>query len=47
MKILLISDYSTPTGIQAGYDPFDDPFNLPEPSQDEIDASVAALKLYR
>ncbi|MDX1460670.1 MAG: penicillin acylase family protein, partial [Xanthomonadales bacterium] len=35
-------DFSTPTGIGAGYDPFDDPDNLPEPSQAEIDASVAA-----
>lgn len=35
-------DFSTPTGIQDGYDPGDDPFNLPAPSQAEIDASVAA-----
>ncbi len=35
-------DFSTPTGIQAGYDPGDDPDNLPEPSQAEIDNSVAA-----
>jgi len=35
-------DYSSPTGIGAGYDPFDDPANLPEPTQEEIDASVAA-----
>ena len=35
-------DFSTPTGIQAGYDPGDDPNNLPQPSQQEIDASVAA-----
>lgn len=35
-------DFSTPTGIQEGYDPFDDPANLPAPSQAEIDASVAA-----
>lgn len=35
-------DFSTPTGIQEGYDPFDDPANLPEPDQAEIDASVAA-----
>ncbi len=39
---LLAWDYSTPTGIQAGYDPGDDPNNLPVPSQAEIDASVAA-----
>ncbi len=39
---LLAWDYSTPTGIQAGFDPGDDPNNLPMPSQAEIDASVAA-----
>ncbi|HSR54054.1 MAG TPA: penicillin acylase family protein [Acidobacteriota bacterium] len=33
--------YSSPTGIQAGYDPGDDPDNLPVPSQSEIDASIA------
>lgn len=35
-------DFSTPTGIQAGFDPFDNPLALPAPSQAEIDASVAA-----
>jgi len=35
-------DFSTPTGIPQGFDPGDDPFNLPAPSQEEIDASVAA-----
>lgn len=35
-------DYSTPTGIQAGYDPGDNPANLPAPGQAQIDASVAA-----
>ncbi len=35
-------DFSTPTGIPEGYDPGDDPYNLPEPDQAEIDASVAA-----
>ncbi len=35
-------DFSTPTGIRAGYDPGDNPANLPEPSQAQIDASVAA-----
>lgn len=35
-------DYSTPTGIQAGFDPGDDPMNLPAPDQAEIDHSVAA-----
>ncbi len=35
-------DFSTPTGIQAGWDPGDDPDALPEPTQEEIDASVAA-----
>ena len=35
-------DYSTPTGIQAGFDPGDDPMNLAAPDQAEIDHSVAA-----
>lgn len=35
-------DLSTPTGIREGYDPFDDPENLPEPSAGEVAASVAA-----
>jgi penicillin amidase len=35
-------DFSTPTGIPEGYDPGDDPQALPDPSQAEIDASVAA-----
>jgi penicillin amidase len=35
-------DYLTPTGIQAGFDPGDNPLALPAPSQDEVDASVAA-----
>ena len=35
-------DYSSPTGIQAGYDPGDNPLALPAPSQAEKDASVAA-----
>lgn len=35
-------DYSSPTGIQAGYDPGDNPAALPVPSQAEKDASVAA-----
>lgn len=35
-------DFSTPTGIQPGYDPGDNPAALPQPSQAEIDASVAA-----
>jgi|GEM_PF-162543 len=35
-------DFSTPTGIPQGYDPGDDPDNLPAPSQPEIDSSVAA-----
>ncbi len=35
-------DYSSPTGIAAGYDPGDDPDNLPQPSAAEIEASVAA-----
>lgn len=34
--------YATPTGIQQGYDPGDNPSSLPQPSQSEIDASVAA-----
>ncbi len=35
-------DYSTPTGIQQGYDAGDNPLALPAPSQMQIDASVAA-----
>ena len=35
-------DYSSPTGIQAGFDPGDNPLALPAPSQSETDASVAA-----
>jgi len=35
-------DFSTPTGITAGFDPGDDPENLPDPSPEEVDASVAA-----
>lgn len=35
-------DFSTPTGIPEGYDPFDDPLNLPAPSAAEIRNSVAA-----
>ena len=35
-------DYSHPTGIQAGFDPGDNPLALPVPSQAEKDASVAA-----
>ncbi len=39
---LALWDFSTPTGIREGYDPGDDPYNLPEPSEAEIRASVAA-----
>src|SRR6185436_19158842 len=35
-------DYSTPTGLAEGYDPGDDPEALPEPSESEVRASVAA-----
>lgn len=35
-------NYSTPTGIPQGFDPGDNPNALPQPSQSEIDASVAA-----
>lgn len=35
-------DSSTPTGIAAGYDPGDDPDNLPVPALEEVEASVAA-----
>ena len=35
-------DYSNPTGVQAGFDPGDNPLSLPAPSQAEQDASVAA-----
>jgi penicillin amidase len=39
---LLAWDFSTPTGIPEGYDPGDDPSNLPAPSAGEVNASVAA-----
>lgn len=39
---LQVWDYSTPTGIRAGFDPGDNPANLPEPSADEILNSTAA-----
>ncbi|MGQ0801712.1 MAG: DUF4394 domain-containing protein [Pseudomarimonas sp.] len=35
-------NFSTPTGIQQGFDPFENPLALPPPSQAEIDNSVAA-----
>lgn len=35
-------DYSAPTGIREGFDAGDDPFNLPEPSAAQIQASAAA-----
>lgn len=35
-------DWSTPTGIREGYDPGDDPNNLPEPSAEEVANSIAA-----
>jgi penicillin G amidase len=35
-------DFSTPTGIREGFDPGDNPAALAEPSQAEIDASIAA-----
>lgn len=35
-------DYSTPTGIREGYDPGDDPANLPEPTAREVTNSIAA-----
>lgn len=35
-------NFSTPTGIREGYDPFDDPLHLPEPGAAEIRSSVAA-----
>jgi penicillin amidase len=34
-------DFSSPTGIQQGFDPGDNPFALPPPSAAEINASVA------
>ncbi len=42
INLLLAWDFSTPTGIKEGYDPGDDPANLPDPSPEEIQASVAA-----
>jgi penicillin amidase len=35
-------DFSTPTGVAAGYDPGDDPDDLPQPSAGEAANSVAA-----
>ena len=35
-------DFSTPTGLAEGYDPFENPFALSAPSADEINHSVAA-----
>jgi penicillin amidase len=35
-------DFSTPTGLAEGYDPFDNPMALTPPTQAEIDASIAA-----
>lgn len=35
-------NFSTPTGIAAGYDPGDDPEALPQPDSAEVDQSVAA-----
>ncbi|MFK8010961.1 MAG: penicillin acylase family protein [Marinicellaceae bacterium] len=35
-------DYSMPTGLAEGYDPFENPFALSEPSDAEINNSVAA-----
>lgn len=35
-------DFSTPTGIREGFDPGDDPEELPEPSHEEVQASIAA-----
>lgn len=39
---LSVWDFSTPTGIRRGYDPGDDPDNLPEPTDQDIRHSVAA-----
>lgn len=36
-------DFSTPTGIREGYDPGDDPDDLPEPSHQEVQNSIAAV----
>jgi penicillin amidase len=40
--LLAAWDFSTPTGLAAGFDPGDDPAALPQPSEQEIAASVAA-----
>lgn len=39
---LMAWDFSTSTGIPKGYDPGDDPANLPQPSAEEVANSVAA-----
>lgn len=35
-------DFSTPTGLAEGYDPFENPFALSPPSQSEINHSIAS-----
>lgn len=42
LEKFLIWDYSTPTGVAEGYDPFENPFALSDPSASEINYSVAA-----
>ncbi len=42
LEIISVWDYSMPTGLAEGYDPFEDPFALSEPSTQEINHSVAA-----
>ncbi|MBL4660603.1 MAG: penicillin acylase family protein, partial [Alcanivoracaceae bacterium] len=42
LEKLLTWDYSMPTGVAEGYDPFENPFALSEPSEDEINYSIAA-----
>jgi penicillin amidase len=42
MDYLMDWDFSTPTGLAEGYDPFEDPNNLSAPTEAEINASVAA-----
>ncbi len=42
LEKFIIWDYSTPTGVAEGYDPFENPFALSAPTENEINQSVAA-----
>ncbi len=42
LEKFLVWDFSTPTGVAEGYDPFENPFALTPPTDTEINNSVAA-----